>query len=123
MRPLMPMPIHLALFVSADAYFRECRRLKINGADAFVPNDSNACCHYFENDTTGMTYAMVCVDLKKMEGKDGIGIASTIIHESVHIYQECLSYIGEKNPGDEFEAYSIQHIAEQLLRAYVELTS
>lgn len=120
--PLLPLPINLALFVNADSYFREVRRLKIKGADEFLSKDATACCHYFVNDRNGFTYVMVCADPEKMEGKDGAEIASVLVHEAVHVYQECLEYLGEKKPGREFEAYSIQTISEQLLRAYAELT-
>jgi hypothetical protein len=121
--PLMPMPIYLALFVDAESYFRETRRLKIKGADEFVSRDANACCHFFENDKNGSTTVMVCVDLEKMKEKSPIEVACKIVHEAVHVYQECMEYIGEKNPGREFEAYSIQHISEQLMKSYVEQTA
>lgn len=119
--PLMPLPVQLALFVDESSYRREMRRLKINGADEFVPKDANACCHYFENDKTYITYVTVCVNREKMSGKSGVEIASIIVHEAVHVYQECIEYIVEKNPGKEFEAYSIQHISEQLMREYAKL--
>ncbi len=121
--PLMPLPVQLALFVDKKSYFREMRRLKINGADEFVPRDANACCHYFVNDRNGYTYVTVCVDRERLSEKSGIEIVALIVHEAVHVWQECAEYLGEKNPGREFEAYSIQHISEQLMKSYVEQTS
>jgi hypothetical protein len=121
--PLMPLPVQLALFVDEKSYFHEMRRLKINGADEFVSRDANACCHYFVNDRTGFTYVTVCVDREKVSGKSGVEIAALIVHEAVHVWQECAEYLGEKNPGREFEAYSIQHISEQLMKSYVEQTA
>lgn len=122
-QPLMPMPVSLALFIDRKAYFAWAKRLKILGVTEFVSNDANGCCHYFENDKTGATLVAVCLDPEKLEGLDSIKIASLIVHEATHVYQECMEFIGEKDPGREFEAYSIQHISEQLMRAYVEQTS
>jgi len=46
---------------------------------------------------------------------DAVG---TIIHESVHIYQACMKYIGESATGIEMEAYTIETIATNLLKDY-----
>ena len=43
---------------------------------------------------------------------------STLIHEAVHVFQALKKYIGEDNPGDEFEAYSIEYIAMSLIKEY-----
>lgn len=120
--PLMPMPVYLALFTDEKSYRKWLKREGIRAADPFVSADANGCCHYFENDETHATLVAVCLDMKKLCAMDAIRQAATIIHESVHVYQECLRFLGEKNPGDEFAAYSIQNIAEQLMRAYAEQT-
>lgn len=43
-------------------------------------------------------------------------LVDTIIHESVHIHQGILTYVGETLVGDELEAYQIAAIATNLLR-------
>lgn len=118
--PLMPLPVQLALFVDEASYLREMRRLKVKNPPQFVPNDARACCHYFENDKTFCTYVTVCLNREKVAGRSGVEIAAVIVHEAVHVWQECVGYIGEKKPCREFEAYSIQHISEQLMKSYVE---
>jgi hypothetical protein len=46
----------------------------------------------------------------------------TILHESVHVWQAIMQYMGEDNPGIETEAYTIEHIAKQLMLEYQRLT-
>nr|WKF58821.1 hypothetical protein HUO10_003322 [Paraburkholderia busanensis] len=119
----MPMPVRMALFVDVKAYRSFLRQLKYEAHDEFVPKDANACCHYFVNDVSGFETVAVCIDREKMNGKHPIEVACQIVHEAVHVFQECVEYIGEKNVGREFEAYSIQHISEQLMKSYAEQTS
>lgn len=38
-----------------------------------------------------------------------------IIHESVHVFQKICTILSETEPSDEFEAYTIAHIATTLL--------
>lgn len=51
---------------------------------------------------------------------DIAGVVSTLVHESVHVWQEFKSIIGEDNPSREFEAYSIEGIFTELMRQYGE---
>lgn len=43
---------------------------------------------------------------------------STLVHESVHVFQKIMHEIGEDEPGYEIEAYSIQNIFSTLLNEY-----
>lgn len=45
-------------------------------------------------------------------------IVNTLIHESVHVKQHILSYIGEEEVGKELEAYMVAYIAETLIAEY-----
>lgn len=49
-------------------------------------------------------------------------IASLLVHEATHIYQEMIKSIDEKNPGDEFHAYSIQWISQELFYSFFKQT-
>lgn len=77
-----------------------------------------ACVHTWE--LNGSLVCVVC--LSPPEDFDAIDIAAAITHESVHIFQRLCDSIGESNPSREFEAYSIEHIAERLMREYMRQT-
>lgn len=49
-------------------------------------------------------------------------INAVIVHESVHVWQEIRDRMVESNPSSEFEAYSIQMIALDLMAQYEELS-
>jgi hypothetical protein len=81
---------------------------------------SNATCHTLQN-KKGDLCAVLC--FRSWEGHTGIEIAGLLLHEAVHIWQRYCQHIGEDDPSLEFEAYSIQHIAQQLMWSFQEQTA
>lgn len=62
------------------------------------------------------SYSFIVVNPTKNKTEwDAIG---TIIHESVHIFQACMKWVGESDIGHEMEAYSIEKISTDLLKDY-----
>jgi hypothetical protein len=53
-----------------------------------------------------------------VEKEDPIENAVLLVHEAVHIWQMFCQTIGERNPSDEFMAYTIQNITHRLYHAY-----
>lgn len=49
---------------------------------------------------------------------DLIQIHGLLLHEAVHIWQEVIQLMGEEKPSTEFEAYSIQAIAQDLFEMF-----
>ena len=43
---------------------------------------------------------------------------STLVHESVHIWQKLKKEMSEEKPSKEFEAYSIEYIFKDLMQMY-----
>ncbi len=71
----------------------------------------------------GNSLGYVClVVINTAEMSDGIAIAGVLVHEAVHVWQYFCEDIGEENPSVEFEAYSIQAIAQALMRDYARQT-
>jgi hypothetical protein len=56
-------------------------------------------------------HQVVWVDTKQKAAD----VIDTVIHESVHVFQHCMSHMGESHIGKETQAYSIAHIATTLL--------
>lgn len=41
-----------------------------------------------------------------------------LVHEGMHVWRDMCEGIGESTPSSEFEAYAVQSIVDELLRAY-----
>ena len=78
---------------------------------------SDATTHFFDTNG-GQLAAVVCIRVP--DSVTSIQVAALLVHEAVHIWQRYCSWIGEDSPSDEFEAYSIQHIAQEFMTAYAE---
>lgn len=112
------------LCLSEEDFHKTMKRMGVKQADwpAFVRNDhSDATAHLFYGTEEYDRCAIVCLRLR--DGVTGVQVASLLVHEAVHIWQEHRESIGEKNPGSEQEAYAIQSIAQNLMHAYVEQTT
>lgn len=90
----------------------QCKKIKIDADLISMPPGANATTNFLVDENGGnmeivvyMPYADV--DIFMQQG--------LVIHESVHIWQELKTLMGEKEPSVEFEAYSIQRIAQDLL--------
>jgi hypothetical protein len=59
------------------------------------------------------------VHINPVGNDNWLDMVSTVVHESVHVFQKSLVYSGEDSPGDETQAYSIETITKQLLQDYI----
>lgn len=111
-------PIHIAITDCRVSFKRELRRLKIEEEIEFTIRDCPATNHFMTNKTGGNAISIICVDRKKCARSTQIEIMGLIVHEVVHAWQGTLKLIGEKNPGEEIEAYTIQDWSIQCMNLY-----
>ncbi|HEY4712759.1 MAG TPA: hypothetical protein VIH30_00730 [Aquirhabdus sp.] len=114
---LIVSPIQYGLCLSEKSFKKTMNEIglsKIDRPDFMASNTANATAHIFYE------HNIVVVCVKKNKDTTLIQMAGLIIHESVHIWQWIKEHIGEVNPSKEFEAYSIQRIAQTLLSEYIE---
>lgn len=121
-RNVMELPFFYCLVLTERQYLQETKRLGVSdpglsvwarrheGAEAFLCRDKEGklCC---------------IVSLNETVPSEPIQTATLLMHEAVHIwqhYEASLGYI-ENVYSKEFEAWSIQYIAQQLLYAYVDM--
>jgi len=109
-----PLPFY-GLCTSEEAYYATLKKLGERAIGDWVSPGAHAMTHYLR-DKTGKTCCIVC--LKDTKGTEIGCIVSLLVHEAVHIWQHYCRDIGESNPSDEFEAYTIQWISQQLMFAY-----
>lgn len=105
---------HLALCLSEEEFHQACRHLN-EPVSEWCPPGLCGCTHTFIRE--GKVSCVVVV-AEGQPDTDGIQIASLLVHEAVHVFQRLCDSIGEDRPSREFEAYSIERIAERLMREY-----
>ncbi|MEF0130076.1 hypothetical protein [Acinetobacter baumannii] len=64
--------------------------------------------------------AYAVVQLGDTSDKEKIEVYGLLLHEAVHVWQIVKKLMGEREPSSEFEAYSIQAIAQDLFKMYEE---
>lgn len=105
---------NIGLCLTDEQLQREKKLLKVDGALDF-PLPGNGRVLEFTNKE--LSYCnIVCLNIP--DDAMPVSINGLIAHESVHVYQHIMDYIGEENPGTEIEAYIIQTIFENLCEAY-----
>ncbi|WP_332604774.1 hypothetical protein [Acinetobacter sp. ESBL14] len=64
--------------------------------------------------------AYAVVQLGDTSDRNPIEVFGLLLHEAVHVWQKVRLLMGERDPSTEFEAYSIQAIAQDLFKMYEE---
>jgi hypothetical protein len=110
---------YMTLCLSEAAYLRVARHCKVTAPELWLAPGMLACVHTWENGRKLMCVVCLSPDACKA---DPIEVACTLVHEAVHAFQRLCDSIGESQPSREFEAYSIELIAERLMREFVRQT-
>jgi hypothetical protein len=103
---------------SEKAWDKEMRRLRVKES-AYPPamKLSQAFTTKFHNDNGGLAVIVSAADdLYKVGSVKAQGV---IFHEAVHVFRALCNLIGEPNPSEEFEAYSIEHFGVQLMNGLI----
>lgn len=114
---------YVVLVLSDKQYQAAMRHLKVPKSDrsTWISNPhSDATVHTVENPAHGQCFI---VALRVKESTDPTSIVGLLVHESVHIWQHFCRHIGERYPSDEFEAYAIQRLSQNLIAAYSKQTA
>lgn len=67
----------------------------------------------------GNTATIVQIHSDEMKEYTHAQVMALIVHEAVHVKQEVMRVIGEHEPSDEFEAYTVDNIAYNLISDYL----
>ena len=106
-----PYPVYFGFTTDPDAFTRELKRLKVREQVPFTVRGLSGSTHVFQKGHT--LVVIVCIKPKKMPREQLYGL---IVHEAVHVWQAVLEQIGDETTSDEVEAYSIQYIAQCMIR-------
>ena len=94
------------------------RRLGYEGEPFLGSERSDATTHLLRFE--GKLCAVVTVNPERILKATPAEAVGLLIHEAVHVWQEFCREIKESSPCDEFEAYSIQAIAQRLIVSFNE---
>lgn len=117
-RAIHYLSLRYTLFLTEAAYREEQAKLEIaTGALGYYLNSphANATTHFYVQ-TNGDRLAIVCLGPTK--DRTLVQVHALLVHEAVHIWQEHIRLIGECNESNEFEAYGIQNIAQELMESF-----
>jgi hypothetical protein len=112
---------YMVLCLSERAYLAAARHCKVPDPDPWMDEKRNvAVLHTWESE--GKLTCVVCLHPDARDA-DPVDVACSLVHESVHVFQRLCDSIGESSPSREFEAYSIERIADRLMREFVRQTT
>lgn len=115
---LGPFPVQLCFTPTRKSFDKELKRLGIGdtfGDDhlAFVMRATNA-------DGRRVLLVAADPDLFVTNGNDSIGIACTLVHEAVHVWDAINEIIAADGCDTEMNAYHVEHISRFLMTVYYE---
>ncbi|MCO8044983.1 hypothetical protein NI467_06380 [Acinetobacter bohemicus] len=86
----------------------------MNDSDEFLSMGCAAQVDFYQDD------AYAIVQIGDTSERTSVEIHGLLLHEAVHVWQRIKQRMGESNPSTEFEAYSIQSIAQDLFAMFEE---
>ena len=118
-RALWQSRYYYGLCLSEKEFHREMKKMGVPNGEwpRWVSPEANATTHFL-NHPDGAKAAIVCMGENPQ--LNGVQKAALLVHEAVHIWQEHCDDVGEKEPGQEAEAYAVQSISQRLMEAYVD---
>lgn len=112
-RIIRPFDITLKLFTTEKAFHSWLKRCNLPAHE--IKNTADATTvSYSKKDKLQIFVVMCREQWEKIPTTTCL--SGLVFHESIHVWQECLSFIGETSPGDELEAYHIQDIGQWIMR-------
>lgn len=106
-----PYPAYFGFATDEKSFDAEMKRLKCDPV-CFVSEGASATTHSFVRGHE-ITIIVAVQEWEKYSLCEVLGI---LVHEAVHVWQEILDFIGEREkPGYEIEAYHIQTIAQSMI--------
>lgn len=123
-RCAVQLPYCYRLCVTEKEFHKEMKRLGVpkgNWPSFLAATHADATSHFF-NHADGGKCAIVCMHKETKQERSKDECFGLLVHEAVHIWQACREVIGEKEPSMEFEAYSMQRIAQNLIWSWMEQT-
>lgn len=105
-------PYHYGFCPDETAWCKEVKRLGVPHLS--YPTADAMCTHLISTEERSHS-TIITVGHTKRPARN---VLTLLVHESMHVWRAIRETIGEKEPSNEFEAYSLQNIAFNLIGAY-----
>lgn len=114
-RNMMTGP-YFCLCLTESAFRAALKHLKLPESrwPEWIMLGADATTHHLE--MNGDEVHIVC--MRPSSKKEKVQHYALLVHEAVHIWQAYRKSLGEDEPGSEHEAYSVQHLSQELMLSY-----
>jgi hypothetical protein len=112
----------LALVTSEKQFLAAKKAAGVACDDPLLEGSWHACTHTYQGENNQLV-CIVGISLAACETMCGIEVAALLTHEAVHVWQHVRDRLGPGDLGREMEAYAVQNIAANLMRAFASITS
>lgn len=117
-------PVYWALCVTEEDFEAECLHLNLKAREVPMAlrgsTKAGATTHTFHNGADG---TVACIIYMPDAGRALNEVHALLVHEAMHVYQTILEEMGESSPGQEVEAYTVQHLCQALFDSWEEQTA
>jgi len=121
-RTLVIAPVHYTIATNIDIFNNILKHLKMTPESDPLKEYSDARTHFYrysgDDRSSPKITAVVYLPAELAKKRSIYAVYGLIVHEATHIWQEIKELLGEDNPSKEFEAYSMQWIAQELMVEY-----
>lgn len=114
-RSIVVSPVFYTICSSERIMRAELKRLKVKDQFSHVSDGYDGTTHTLKFDN-GKTCCIVC--LYNWREATAESVYALIVHEAMHVWQKIRREMNEDMPSDEFEAYSVQTIVQQLMEEF-----
>jgi len=111
------IPMEVVVCFTESQFRTALRKRKAEYPDCGLTVNGSATTHFF-NAPGGRLLTVIAMCAKTAGEHGPIEIAGLLTHEAVHVMQECRRWMREDEPGAEWEAYTVQYVAQNAMTAW-----
>ncbi|MFY3334668.1 hypothetical protein ACOTEH_30705 [Achromobacter xylosoxidans] len=111
------IPMEVVVCFTAPQLQTALRQRKAEYPDCGLTVNGTATTHFF-NAPNGRLLTAIAMCGKAVSHLGPVEIAGLLTHEAVHVMQECRRWMRESEPGAEWEAYTVQYVAQHAMMAW-----
>lgn len=112
--PSVTFPGYLTVCTSEKQFLAAAKRLGCKEPGNWITPGADATLTTFSRSDSQPAYV---VSIRPRGKRSRAAWAAMLVHESAHVWQRIRRLIGEHNPSDEFEAYALQSITQEIFQA------